>query len=121
MITEITARNAAVLESIRDYFRATGRAPTIGDLSAATGLGKTTIHYHLRRLKAAGRIIIRTSEPRGIELPNAVSHREIAAELALMRSRTTRDDWEREYPMSARFLTDHQSDEQDRDSIGTDS
>src|SRR5690242_1150630 len=49
-----------VFAAIVAYHRRHGAAPTIRDLSRTVGLALGTVHYHVRRLEADGRIAFPT-------------------------------------------------------------
>ena len=126
---ELSDQNRAVLNAIRAYYRDTGRSPSIRDLGDLTGLGTSTIHHHLRRLKADGAIRMIPRQPRSIELVDAAVLFDVVAELIALRSAYAAERvrrwrpkaaefdhaaylkacaiWNRNQPASARFITDH--------------
>lgn len=51
-----TIMRDAVLGAIRTFHASHGYAPSIGDLVAAAGINRSTVHHHLRILRREGKI-----------------------------------------------------------------
>lgn len=66
---ELTRRQQAVLDFIREYHATFGYAPSIRNIGDAVGLGSTSsVHYVLSRLVAHGAIRCDPKIPRAIVL-----------------------------------------------------
>lgn len=60
-----------ILEYLTDYIDTHGYGPTVREIAEAAGLRSTaTVHYHLRRLAQAGRIVLETGRKRAVSLPD---------------------------------------------------
>ena len=71
MAEELTQRQEKVLSLVRDFFLENGHAPSLGELQEKLGFSsKRGVVNHLIALENKG-YIIRTSEPRGIQLLDA--------------------------------------------------
>lgn len=57
-----------VLREIRAAIADRGEAPSLAELAAATGLGRSTVHYQLRELQAKGALVVEPRRARGIRL-----------------------------------------------------
>lgn len=54
-MTQLTPRQLEVLDAIERFIQEKGYPPTLKEIGAAVGLASVnTVHYHLRRLEAAG-------------------------------------------------------------------
>jgi len=70
MSEKLTNRQEEILSLIRDFFLENGQAPSLGELQTKLGFSsKRGVVNHLLALENKG-YIIRTSEPRGIQLLN---------------------------------------------------
>lgn len=65
---EITKRQKAVVDFIRDYHGAEGVPPTMDEISARLNLNKKTVYEHLQRLKSRGILTWRRYEARSLKL-----------------------------------------------------
>jgi len=56
-----------VFKAVIDHWLEDRCPPTVADIEARTGLTKTPIDYHLKKLEASGKIRRRPGRSRGIE------------------------------------------------------
>ena len=47
----LTGRQSTVLEIIRDSISETGQSPTVGEIAAALGIERSTVHGHLKKIE----------------------------------------------------------------------
>ena len=67
----MTQTQASVLAFIREFYEKNGFAPSILEIAAATGRGRTTVKLAINRLVAYGHIRTTPRWARSIELVNA--------------------------------------------------
>jgi repressor LexA len=65
---EITPKQKAVLDFVRDYRRENGVSPTMDEIAESLALNKKTVYEHLLRLKERGAVDWRRYESRSIKL-----------------------------------------------------
>jgi len=65
---EITPKQKAVLDFVRDYRRERGVSPTMDEIAESLDLNKKTVYEHLLRLKERGAVDWRRYESRSLKL-----------------------------------------------------
>lgn len=84
----LTSQQRAVLAAIRAALDTTGRAPTFAEIGTAVGIGRSTVHWHISALEAAGYIRRPPHSRRGaIEVCDDEPGDELAARRAATRWR----------------------------------
>ena len=72
MTDDLTDRQRAVLDFIRDHAGREGAPPTLQQIADAFGFAQAcAAHKHVKRLQQAGYLDVRPNEARGIRLPGA--------------------------------------------------
>ena len=67
---DLTLHQELILDCIRKAIAATGRAPTVVEISRHVGKRSGSgIHYQLQQIERKGAIIREPGRPRGIRLP----------------------------------------------------
>jgi repressor LexA len=67
-VEHLTERQEAILHCIRQRIRDRGEAPTIAEIGAVVGLGRSAVHYQLGELAAKNAIVRDRRRARGIRL-----------------------------------------------------
>jgi repressor LexA len=69
--TELTERQQAILQVVREHISQHGYPPTVREIGLAVGLTSTsTVHAHLRALEERGALKRDASKPRAMDLPD---------------------------------------------------
>lgn len=64
----LTDVQISILRHIRAAIADHGDAPSLAELAAATGMGRSSVHYQLRELQAKGALVVEPHQARGIRL-----------------------------------------------------
>ena len=65
----LTWRQRKVFQVIKDYVEANGCSPTSREIAEAAGLkSASTVHHHLKQLKAAGWVTYQAGSPRTVRV-----------------------------------------------------
>ena len=67
-VEHLTERQEAILRAIRTAIADTGEAPTLDEIGAVVGLGRSAVHYQLGELEAKNQIVRESRRVRGIRL-----------------------------------------------------
>ena len=67
-VEHLTDVQERILRAIRTAIADTGEAPTLDEIGAAVGLGRSAVHYQLGELQAKNQIVREGRRPRGIRL-----------------------------------------------------
>jgi repressor LexA len=69
--TELTERQQAILQVVREHIENHGYPPTVREIGLAVGLTSTsTVHAHLRALEERGALRRDAAKPRAMDLPD---------------------------------------------------
>lgn len=69
MSVELTERQQAVVQYVRDYHSTRGLCPTLADVAAWLGVGLSTAQQHVAAIVRKGALVRDAGIPRSIRIP----------------------------------------------------